>query len=102
MSVTQCVYLMSVYRLETLCVTHSNDPGALQRIFMYLEDNIIIRDKFGMWTCITQVAVQVFNKFLMRMKNQSEFPFNLTADSPILLISSDYQEHCNRWYQSLP
>ncbi|TGZ58377.1 hypothetical protein CRM22_009667 [Opisthorchis felineus] len=68
MTVTQCVYLMAVYRLESLCVTHSNDPEALHRIFMYLEDNIIIRDKFGMWTCITQVAVQVFNKYLARMK----------------------------------
>ncbi|KAF7262730.1 hypothetical protein EG68_00013, partial [Paragonimus skrjabini miyazakii] len=78
MSVTQCVYLMSVYRLETLCVTHSNDPGALQRIFMYLEDNIIIRDKFGMWTCITQVAVQVFNKFLTRMKAK---PLNIERET---------------------
>ncbi|TPP65581.1 hypothetical protein FGIG_03278 [Fasciola gigantica] len=50
-------------------VTHSNDPEALHRIFLYLEDSIIIRDKFGMWTCITQVAVQVFNKYLSRMKS---------------------------------
>ncbi|VDP83644.1 unnamed protein product [Echinostoma caproni] len=68
MNGTHCVYLMAVYRLESLCVTHSNDPEALHRIFLYLEDSIIIRDKFGMWTCITQVAVQVFNKYLARMK----------------------------------
>nr|CAH8853050.1 unnamed protein product [Trichobilharzia regenti] len=68
MSVTQCIYLMAVYRLESLCIAHSTDPEALHRLFMYLEDNIIIKDKFGMWTCISQVAVRIFTRYLAQMK----------------------------------
>uniref|UniRef100_A0A5K4ER66 1-phosphatidylinositol 4-kinase n=1 Tax=Schistosoma mansoni TaxID=6183 RepID=A0A5K4ER66_SCHMA len=68
MSVTQCIYLMAVYRLESLCIGHSSDPEALHRLFMYLEDNIIIKDKFGMWTCISQVAVRIFTRYLAHMK----------------------------------
>ncbi|TNN18700.1 Phosphatidylinositol 4-kinase alpha [Schistosoma japonicum] len=68
MSVTQCIYLMAVYRLESLCIGHSSDPEALHRLFMYLEDNIIIKDKFGMWTCISQVAVRIFTRYLSQMK----------------------------------
>ncbi|CAH8540893.1 unnamed protein product [Heterobilharzia americana] len=68
MSVTQCIYLMAVYRLESLCIAHSADPEALHRLFMYLEDNIIIKDKFGMWTCISQVAVRIFTRYLAQMK----------------------------------
>ncbi|GAA53851.1 phosphatidylinositol 4-kinase [Clonorchis sinensis] len=92
MTVTQCVYLMAVYRLESLCVTHSNDPEALHRIFMYLEDNIIIRDKFGMWTCITQVAVQVFNKYLARMKAMDPnevAPVYTVPGTDLVLVTAD-------------
>ncbi|CAH8509726.1 unnamed protein product [Schistosoma turkestanicum] len=70
MSVTQCIYLMAVYRLESLCIGHSTDPEALHRLFMYLEDNIIIKDKFGMWTCISQVSVRIFTRYLTQMKTK--------------------------------
>ncbi|CAH8562612.1 unnamed protein product [Schistosoma margrebowiei] len=78
MSVTQCIYLMAVYRLESLCIGHSSDPEALHRLFMYLEDNIIIKDKFGMWTCISQVAVRIFTRYLAQMKAK---PLDIVRES---------------------
>ena len=48
-------------------VTHSTDPKAFHGLFEYLEDNIIYKDKAGMWQCIHAVAGIVFEKFLDRM-----------------------------------
>ena len=48
-------------------VTHSTDPKAFHGLFDYLEDNIIYKDKAGMWQCIHAVAGIVFEKFLDRM-----------------------------------
>lgn len=69
MNVTQIAFLMSVYRLESLCVEHSKDPEALHRIFKYIEDGIIMKDKFGMWTCIIQIGYKIFENYIKRMKN---------------------------------
>ncbi|XP_052799861.1 phosphatidylinositol 4-kinase alpha-like isoform X2 [Mya arenaria] len=60
----QCTYLLSVYRLEILRVTHSKDSKAFHSLFCYLEDNIIFKDKAGMWQCIRAVANKAFEKFL--------------------------------------
>ncbi|KAH8869729.1 Phosphatidylinositol 4-kinase alpha [Schistosoma japonicum] len=48
MSVTQCIYLMAVYRLESLWIS-----------YVY---------PVGMWTCISQVAVRIFTRYLSQMK----------------------------------
>ena len=48
-------------------VTHSLDPKAFHGLFDYLEDNIIYKDKAGMWQCIRAVADIVFEKFLDRI-----------------------------------
>jgi phosphatidylinositol 4-kinase len=48
-------------------VTHSHDASAFHRLFSYLEDNTIFKDKAGMWTCIAAVGDQTFKKFLERM-----------------------------------
>ncbi|KAK3587139.1 hypothetical protein CHS0354_006780 [Potamilus streckersoni] len=64
LSFSQCTYLLSVFRLETLRVTHSCDPKAFYGLFTYLEDNVIYKDKSGMWQCIRAVADKTFEKFL--------------------------------------
>ena len=48
-------------------VTHSSNPKAFHGLFEYLEDNIIYKDKAGMWQCIHAVARIVFEKFLDRI-----------------------------------
>ncbi|XP_052243319.1 phosphatidylinositol 4-kinase alpha-like isoform X4 [Dreissena polymorpha] len=60
----QCTYLLSIYKLEMLRVTHSTDCKAFHGLFRYLEDNIIFKDKSGMWQCIAAVADKAFEKFL--------------------------------------
>ncbi|XP_064651813.1 phosphatidylinositol 4-kinase alpha-like isoform X3 [Lineus longissimus] len=72
MTFAQCTYLLSVLRLEMLCVTHSSDASAFHRLFSYLEDNTIFKDKAGMWTCIAAVGDQTFKKFLDRMVEKAK------------------------------
>ncbi|XP_055863268.1 phosphatidylinositol 4-kinase alpha-like isoform X4 [Biomphalaria glabrata] len=60
----QCTYLLSVYKLETLRVTYSTDPGAIHGIFEYLEDKFLFLDKLGMWQCISVVAEKTFDKYM--------------------------------------
>lgn len=43
----QCIYLLSVYRLETLRV--SSQSGSFHSIFEYLEDRAVQKDKAGRW-----------------------------------------------------
>ena len=42
----QCTHLLSVYRLESLRVT--NDSNSFHKIFTYLENKPIQKDKAGM------------------------------------------------------
>ncbi|XP_074644001.1 phosphatidylinositol 4-kinase alpha-like [Tubulanus polymorphus] len=74
LSLSLCIYLLSVFRLETLNVTHSNDPMTFHRLFLYLEDNTIMKDKAGMWHCIASVGDQMFKRFLdvMAQKPKTE------------------------------
>ncbi|KAK3796327.1 hypothetical protein RRG08_021349 [Elysia crispata] len=60
----QCTYLLSVYKLETLRVTHTSDPTAVYGIFDYLEDKFIFLDKLGMWNCIAAVTEKTFDKYM--------------------------------------
>ncbi|CAH1801953.1 unnamed protein product [Owenia fusiformis] len=71
LSFSQCTYLLSVYRLETLRVAHSPEKDAFHNIFHYLEDDTIIKDKAGMWQCILAVGDRAFKMFLNSM---SEMP----------------------------
>jgi phosphatidylinositol 4-kinase len=60
MSFAKCAYLLSVYRLETLRMKHSDRPGAFRVLFDYLADNTIIKDKSDMWKCIAAVSEKAF------------------------------------------
>ncbi|XP_052072692.1 phosphatidylinositol 4-kinase alpha-like isoform X2 [Mytilus californianus] len=67
---TQCIYLLSVYRLETLRVEFSNDVESVQGLYMYLEESTIFKDKAGMWNCIRAVVDKAFDKFLEAMSEK--------------------------------
>ncbi|CAK1590125.1 unnamed protein product [Parnassius mnemosyne] len=58
-----CMYLLSVYWLETLRVCNSSEPS-LQPIIEYLSDTALQKDKSGMWQCVASVGDKVFQKFL--------------------------------------
>ncbi|XP_063368926.1 phosphatidylinositol 4-kinase alpha isoform X2 [Cydia amplana] len=58
-----CMYLLSVYWLETLRVTNSPEPS-LQPIIEYLSDIALQKDKSMMWQCVASVGDKVFLKFL--------------------------------------
>ncbi|KAK2176702.1 hypothetical protein NP493_644g02033 [Ridgeia piscesae] len=60
----QCTYLLSVYKLETLRITQSSCVDTFHGLFLYLENNMIIKDKAGMWQCIAAVTSKVFKIFL--------------------------------------
>lgn len=65
----QCMFLLSVYWLETFRVQHSSEPS-LQPILEYLSDSALMKDKSGMWQCVCAVADRVFDKFLDVMTNK--------------------------------
>ncbi|XP_041971459.1 phosphatidylinositol 4-kinase alpha isoform X3 [Aricia agestis] len=58
-----CMYILSVYWLETLRVSNSPEPS-LQHIIEYLSDTALQKDKSGMWLCVASVGDKVFQKFL--------------------------------------
>lgn len=62
----QCSYLMSVYRLETLRLQNSSSPDAFHGMFIYLEGTAILKDKAGMWQCISAVVMSAFRQYLER------------------------------------
>ncbi|XP_068623293.1 phosphatidylinositol 4-kinase alpha [Battus philenor] len=64
-----CMYLLSVYWLETLRVTNSPEPS-LQPIIEYLSDTALQKDKSGMWQCVASVGDKVFQKFLDVMSDK--------------------------------
>lgn len=68
MDVAQCLYLLSVIRLEKMRVTHSRHIDAVHSVFKYLEDRAIRKDKSGIWTCIMNGAAVVFDDYLKQAK----------------------------------
>ncbi|BHF57761.1 Phosphatidylinositol 4-kinase alpha [Sparganum proliferum] len=93
MSVSQCAYLMSVFRLECLRIEYSNEMEAFHKIFQYLEDYTIRTDKSEMWTCIMQVAVQVFQRYLQRISNMrmdSQREYIVDTHAQFLLVKFNH------------
>lgn len=68
LSFAQCVFLLSVFWVETFRVTHSPEPS-LQPIMEYLSDNALIKDKYGMWQCVNAVADRVFERYFTNKKS---------------------------------
>lgn len=66
---TQCSYLQSVYKLETLRVKNSADAESFQQIFQYLEDTTIQKDKANTWFCILCMAKKSFSIYLDVVSN---------------------------------
>ncbi|XP_050552889.1 phosphatidylinositol 4-kinase alpha isoform X2 [Spodoptera frugiperda] len=64
-----CMYLLSVYWLETLRVSNSPEPSLLP-IIEYLSDSALQKDKTGMWQCVASVGDKVFQKFLDVMSDK--------------------------------
>ena len=68
MDVAQCLYLLSVCRMEKMRVIHSDHPDAVHCFFKYLEDRAIRKDKSGIWQCILTAAIIIFDEYLTHAK----------------------------------
>lgn len=67
---SQCTYLLSVLRLETLRVQNLHGENNFQNMMKYMEFSTIQKDKAGMWQCIMAVADKVFMALLDVMCNK--------------------------------
>ncbi|XP_055327551.1 phosphatidylinositol 4-kinase alpha-like isoform X2 [Paramacrobiotus metropolitanus] len=66
LSLAQCLFLLSVYRLERLKVTHSDDPDAVKQIFAYLEDYSLQKDDSGLRDAVQAISYSVLDAFIQR------------------------------------
>lgn len=71
MEFAQCIYLLSVFRMERMRVLHSTQTEAVHSIFKYLEERSIRKDKSAMWTCLLSAATVIFSEYLKAAKNQT-------------------------------
>lgn len=87
-----CMYLLSVYWLETLRVSNSPEPS-LQPIIEYLSDTALQKDKSGMWLCVASVGDKVFQKFLdvmsQKVKDESR-ERELESHAQFLLVNFNH------------
>ncbi|VDM61613.1 unnamed protein product [Angiostrongylus costaricensis] len=81
MDFAQCIYLLSVLRMEKMRVVHAEHKEALHEFFKYLDNKTIRKDKGGMWICLLAGASVVFEAYLEAHKK-----VRLTDDSsnPVL------------------
>ena len=93
LSFAQCAYLLSVYRLETLRMKHSDQPGVFQVLFDYMTDSTIIKDKADMWKCIAALSEKAF-KFYLDTKSvkpkTEELEKELEVDAQFLLVKFNH------------
>lgn len=60
----QCIYLLSICRLEVFRVQTNFSINPFYIIMQYLEDHSIQKDKYGIWQCILSISDKIFNIFL--------------------------------------
>ena len=59
-----CLCLYQINEGLVFRITQSSCVDTFPGLFLYLENNLIIKDKAGMWQCIAAVTSQVFKIFL--------------------------------------
>lgn len=95
LSFAECSFLLSVYWLEMLRVSHSPEPN-LQMIFTdYLADTALQKDKSGMWLCVSVVADRIFSRFLQVMTQRTRDPHresHLVELVQFLLITFNHRQ----------
>lgn len=64
MEVAQCIYLLSVCRMEKMRVVYSTRIDSVHYFFRYLEDRAIRKDKSGMWLCLLSAVSIIFDEYL--------------------------------------
>ncbi|GAV03452.1 hypothetical protein RvY_13872-2 [Ramazzottius varieornatus] len=69
LSLAQCLFLLSVYRLETLRVMYSDDSEAFTQIFVYLEDYSLQNDQTGLRDGVQAISYAVLDAFLLRAQS---------------------------------
>ncbi|CAI5445845.1 unnamed protein product [Caenorhabditis angaria] len=67
-----CTYLLSVLRMETMRVVHSQQLDVFHFYFRYLEDKTIRKDKSGIWTCLLAAAPNIFNEYISEQKKRRD------------------------------
>ncbi|CAB3403701.1 unnamed protein product [Caenorhabditis bovis] len=72
MDFANCTYLLSILRMETMRVMHTNQIDAFQSYFRYLEDKTIRKDKSGIWTCLLAAAPNIFNSYIWTLKKKRD------------------------------
>ncbi|XP_017495017.1 PREDICTED: phosphatidylinositol 4-kinase alpha-like, partial [Rhagoletis zephyria] len=80
MTFAQCTYLLSICRLEVFRVETNFSLNPFYTIFQYLEDQYILKDKDGMWQCISFICEKIFKCFLEIIAKK---PKNKTRDSEL-------------------
>uniref|UniRef100_A0A915D0F7 1-phosphatidylinositol 4-kinase n=1 Tax=Ditylenchus dipsaci TaxID=166011 RepID=A0A915D0F7_9BILA len=93
--VGQCIYLLSVFRLEKMRVVHSSHRDAVHLFFSYLQDRAIRKDKSGMWQCLLTASTLVFEEFIREAKRRhnedQEMESQLEYHAQYLLVQFNNQ-----------
>lgn len=90
---SQCTYLLSVLRLETLRVQNVQGENSFQHMMKYMEFSTIQKDKAGMWQCIMAVADKVFQAVLDVMSSKpkkKERDMELETHAMFLLLKFNH------------
>ncbi|KAK0421370.1 hypothetical protein QR680_015203 [Steinernema hermaphroditum] len=92
MDFAQCIYLLSVFRLEIMRVVHSTHCDAVHVIFKYLEDRAVRKDKGALWLCLLNAAVVIFDDYLAECKKKttSSIEKHLQYHAEFLLVQFNH------------
>ncbi|KAH9426521.1 Phosphatidylinositol 4-kinase alpha [Dermatophagoides pteronyssinus] len=84
----QCIYLLSICRLEVFRIQTNNSINPFYIIMQYLEDHSIQKDKYGIWQCILSISDKIFKVFLEMMvkKPKNKLRDNELEEYSILLL----------------